>query len=110
MEITFSDRKLEKLVHEERKLRKAYGDFRADKILLRLNALRIAAHLAETRHLPGRFHELRDDRKGQRACDLDHPYRLLFVPHEDPIPTNGDGQYLWEEIRGVEIIGVIDYH
>ncbi|ESU24360.1 plasmid maintenance system killer protein [Flavobacterium enshiense DK69] len=60
--------------------------------------------------MPGNFHELKSNRKGQWACDLDHPYRLIFEPHEDPIPTNDDGQYLWTEIKGVEIIEVVDYH
>ena len=37
-------------------------------------------------------------------------YRLIFEPHEDPIPTNENGQYLWIEIKGVEIIQIEDYH
>ena len=69
-----------------------------------------AETLEEVRNLPGRYHELTGNRKGQWACDLDHPYRLIFVPHEDPIPTNPDGQYIWIEIKGVEIIDIGNYH
>ena len=52
------------------------------------------------------------DRKGQWACDLDQPYRLIFEPHEKPIPKNAEGRYLWIEIeiKGVEIIEIVDYH
>lgn len=39
-----------------------------------------------------------------------HPYRLIFIPIENPIPTNNDGQYIWCEIYGVEIIDIDDYH
>lgn len=41
---------------------------------------------------------------------LDHPYRLIFTPQEVPIPINEDGQYIWFEIVGVEIIEIVDYH
>lgn len=42
--------------------------------------------------------------------NLDHPYRLVFRPLEDPIPTDEDGRYIWAEILGVEIEEVVDYH
>ena len=76
----------------------------------RLDDLRAADTLEGVRHLPGRYHELTADRKGQWACDLDQPYRLIFSPHEYPIPVNEDGQYIWIEIKGVEIIEITDYH
>lgn len=57
-----------------------------------------------------RYHELTGDRKGQWACDLDQPYRLIFEPHENPIPTDNSGKYIWLEIKGVEILEITDYH
>ena len=66
--------------------------------------------LEDVRYMPGNYHELKNQRKGQWACDLDQPYRLVFTPHEDPIPVNNDGQYIWSEIKGVEIIEIINYH
>ncbi len=110
MDITFADKKLRKLVHDERKLAREFGKVRAGKITLRLNQLRDATSLEDVRNLAGRYHELSGDRKGQWACDLDQPYRLVFVPHERPVPENEHGQYIWAEIRGVEIIEVVDYH
>jgi proteic killer suppression protein len=53
---------------------------------------------------------LTSDKNGQWACDLDHPYRLIFQPQEKPIPTNIDGQYLSIKITGVEILKIEDYH
>ena len=92
MDISFSDKKLQKVVNDDRKLVRKYGPKRANLIKRRLDALRAAETLEDVRHVPGRFHELTGDRKGQWACDLDHPYRLIFVPHEDPIPTDKDGK------------------
>ncbi len=41
---------------------------------------------------------------------LEHPFRLVFKPLENPIPVNGHGQYIWFEISGVEVIEIVDYH
>ena len=76
----------------------------------RLGDLYNAATLEDVRHLPGHYHELINDRKGQWACNLDQPYRLIFEPHENPIPTDNDGKYIWSEIRGVKILEIEDYH
>ena len=110
MEITFSDRKLEKIVNDDNKLLKTFGQIRADKIKKRLTQLEDATTLEEVKHLPGKFHELLNNRKGQWACDLDQPYRLIFEPHEKPIPTDEHGKYIWLEIKGVEVIEIINYH
>lgn len=110
MEITFTDKKLEKLANDDRKLVMKFGKFRAEKIKARLTQLRFANTLEDVRNLPGNYHELTNDRKGQWACDLDQPYRLVFMPHENPIPANENGQFIWLEITGVEIIEMINYH
>ena len=110
MEITFTHKKFEKLANDDRKLAKEFGKLRAGKIKARLAQLWFAASLEEVRHLPGNYHELTGNRKGQWACDLDQPYRLVFKPHENPIPTNQHGQYVWMEITGIEVIEVVNYH
>ena len=110
MKITFSNNKLKKAANDPKRCFKEYGQINGRKILQRLIDLRDAETLEDVRYLPGRYHELTEDRKGQWACDLQHPSRLIFKPHEDPIPTNEDGQYLWEKIFGVEIIEIVDYH
>lgn len=110
MKITFADKKFEKMVNDDRKMIMELGKFRAQKLRARLVQLSIANTLEEVRYLPGKYHELVGDRKGQWTCDLDQPYRLIFIPHEDPIPINEHGQYIWVEIQGVEVIEIINYH
>lgn len=110
MKITFSDKKLRKLANDDRLMVKELGKERAKLLRRRLNQLEDAENLEQVRHLPGHYHELTGNRKGQWACDLDQPYRLIFTPHENPIPANEDGQYIWLEITGVEIIEVTNYH
>lgn len=110
MEITFTDKKLEKLANDDRKMVKELGKIRATILRRRLTQLEDATTLEEVRYLPGNYHELKNNRKGQWSCDLDQPYRLVFTPHENPIPTNTDGQYIWLEITGVEVIEIINYH
>lgn len=110
MDITFDDSKLRKLANDIRKCKKELGEVRARLFIKRLGDLHNALTLEDVRHLPGRYHELTGNRKGQWACDLDHPYRLVFEPHEKPIPADEGGKYIWLEIKGVEIIEITDYH
>ena len=110
MEITFDDNKLEKLANDDRKMLKELGKVRATILRRRLTQLEDARTLEDVRYLPGNFHELTQNRKGQWGCDLDQPYRLVFTAIEKPVPLNDDGQFLWLEITGVEIIEIINYH
>ncbi len=110
MIITISEKTLKKVVNDDRKLYKKFGQKRGKLIKQRLDQLSAAENLEELRHAPGKFHELTENRKGQWACNLDQPYRLIFVPHEAPIPTDEDGKYIWIEIKGVDITEIVDYH
>jgi toxin HigB-1 len=108
--ISFADKKLEKLANDDKKLIREFGKEQAQKIITRLAQLRAANTLEDVRYLPGRYHELKENRKEQWGCDLIHPYRLIFTPQQRPIPCNEHGQYLWAEITSVEIIEVKNYH
>lgn len=110
MDIKFGQKKLEKLANNRRKCEQVMGERRTTLFLKRLTDLRDANTLEDVRHLPGHYHELKETRKGQWACDLDQPYRLIFIPQKNPIPANKDGQYIWFEILGVEIVEIVDYH
>ena len=110
MEITFKDNKLEKLAENYNKCRQVMGDIRAKLFIKRLNDLYRVCSLEEVKNLPGRYHELTGNRKGQWACDLDQPYRLIFEPREKPIPTDEHGKYIWLEIKEIEIVEIVDYH
>ena len=110
MDITFADKKLQKIVNDDRQIVRVLGKLRAEKLRDRLIQLQDAATLEDVRCLPGNYHELTGNRKGQWACDLDQPYRLVFEPQEKPIPANEYGQYIWLEIIGIEIIEIVNYH
>ncbi|GAB1543478.1 hypothetical protein NUACC21_61530 [Scytonema sp. NUACC21] len=110
MDIVFKNKKLEKDCNDQRLLEKKYGTDRAKRIRRRLDDLYDANVLEDMRNLPGRCHELLYDRAGQFSLDLDHPYRLIFEPANEPIPTKPDGGIDWTEVTAVRILGVEDTH
>lgn len=110
MKISFAHKSLEKQANDYKLCSRKMGARRAELFQKRLNDLRNSKSLEDVRYLPGRYHELTGNRKGQWACDLDHPYRLIFEPQEKPIPTDKDGKYIWLEIKAIEIIEITDYH
>lgn len=111
MEVSFRTRKLQKALSSKRSLDKAYGNRMAKRIMMRLAVLTNAASLSEVpRTPPDRCHMLTGDRSGQFAVDLEHPYRLVFVPNHDPVPRKEDGGVDLDEVTAVTIIAVEDYH
>jgi toxin HigB-1 len=110
MDITFADRKIKKCANDDRLALKVFGKKRFEIFKKRMTALYMADNLDELRNLPGNWHELKNERKGQWACDLDQPYRLIFEPQEKPIQTDNSGKYIWIEIKAVEIIEITNYH
>lgn len=110
MDILFGNNKLEKYANSDREGNKKLGVIRFKIYKKRLDQIRAAKNLEDLRYAPGKFHELKENRKGEWACDLDQPYRLIFTPQENPIPTDTDGKFIWVEILGVEIIEIEDYH
>lgn len=110
MEIRFADKKLEIISNDDRIRHKALGKIRSAIYRRRIIALFNAKNLEEVRMLPGSFHELRHNRKGQWACDLDQPYRLIFESIQNPIPIKPDGNYDWTKITGIIILEIVNYH
>lgn len=110
MEIAFANTRLEKIANNDKRRIQKLGKRQSDLFKQHLDELFAAETLEDVRYLPGRFHKLGKNRKGQWACDLVHPYRLIFEPHERPIPTDNDGKYIWTKIKGIEIIEIDNYH
>lgn len=108
--VNFADKSLKRLANDDRRMLKELGKQRATLLRRRLSQLEDASTLEDIRYVPGNYHELNHDRKGQWSCDLDQPYRLVFAPIEQPIPINADGQYVWVKITGIVIIEIINYH
>lgn len=83
----------------------------ARKLQQRLMELHAAESLAEISHLPPpRCHELSGSKAGQFSIDLVHPYRLLFIPADDPVPLDDDGGIDREQVTEIEIIEIEDTH
>jgi len=108
--IQFHDSDFRDECNNERLLNKRQGSLRAKKIRQRLDNLRAADNLSVMKNLPGRCHELKGDRRGQLSLDLDHPWRLIFVPADDPPSLKEDGGIDWQNVRVVKILGIEDTH
>lgn len=109
MEICFQNKKLEKLASDYSLCVRKMGTRQARILFKRLDDLYAVSNLEELRKASGHFHELIGDRKGQFACDLEQPNRLVFVS-ADPISMDKDGKYDWQSITAVNIVEIIDYH
>ena len=111
MNILFKNNRLLKTFNDEKRLVRKHGNKRADIIRRRLSELRAAYTLEVIGLLPGpRCHELKGDHSGQLSVDLDHPYRLIFEPADDPVPRKQDGGLDWSKVTSIVILGVEDTH
>ena len=110
MEIVFANKQLERIIRDERKLLREMGKHRASILRFRFAQFNDAECLEDLRSMPGHYHELTGNRKGQWSCNLDQPYRLIFTADHSPIPTNEHGGYDWKSIRKVSILEIVNYH
>jgi plasmid maintenance system killer protein len=114
MDISFKNTKLAKSFNEGAQLERIHGALRARKIRIRMKELRAATSLMDfwpPKSPPGRCHELPEGRRsGQLSVDLDHPYRLVFIPDHDPVPMRDDGGLDWSQVSAIKILGVEDTH
>jgi plasmid maintenance system killer protein len=110
VEILFATKRLEKQCNSDSDLVRAFGPRRGKVLRHRLDQLRAAEDLAVMRALPGRCHELTEDREGTLSIDLDGPYRLIFEPAKDPPPAKPDGGLAWELVTAIRILDVEDTH
>jgi len=111
VDILFQDRKLGKVCNDDSLLAQKFGPVRAKLIKRRLYQCRAAENLEVLRSLPQvRCHELKGNREGTLAVDLDHPYRLIFEPANDPIPRKLDGGLDWTGVTAIRVLSVEDYH
>lgn len=113
MDITFGSKKLAKQMNVEREMVKAFGSKSARKIQRILTQLHAAPNLgifAPPYSPPHRCHELTGNRKGQLSVDVEHPYRLVFEPADDPLPMRNEGGLDWGKVTSIKIKGVEDTH
>ncbi len=111
MDILFQDQKLAKVCNNESLLIRKHGPVCARLIRRRLDELKVAENLEVLRSLPQmRCHELKGNREGTLAVDLEHPYRLIFEPANDPTPRKPDSGLDWNRVTAIRVLSVEDYH
>ncbi len=111
MDVSFKDTKLAKTCNSEKALVKAYGKANARKIMLRLTLLEAAEALSDVPVTPPtRRHELKGNRKGKFAIDVQHPFRIVLEPAHNPVPTREEGGIDLDAVTAVKIITIEDYH
>jgi len=108
--IVFASPKIRKLCNDKKIARKKLGARQADILRKRLDDPLGAPNLDAMRHLAGRFHALRADRRGQYSLDLEHPQRLIFEPADDPLPRFTDGSVNLRTVLSVRILEIADTH
>ena len=98
MRILYKNKKLEKICTNVGVAERVYDKTMAVKIRIRIDQISAADSIEWLiQKRIGRCHPLVQNRKGQYAMDLDHPYRLVF----EKVDNN---------IRVVRIIEIVDYH
>ncbi len=98
MQIKYKSKKMEKICTDAKSAQKVYGNRMAELIHQRIDQL-LSMDTVEMliKFRVGRCHALTENRKGQYAMDLEHPYRLVFTKEEN-------------EVQIAMIIEITDYH
>ena len=98
MEITYKNKRIKKVCTDASTAERTYGTEMAVKIQQRICELSAAETVEFLMHFHiGRCHPLSQNRKGQYALDLVHPYRLIFEKKGN-------------DIQIAYILEIIDYH
>lgn len=110
IEIAWANRKLEKSCSDDCRGAKDFGTEQWKVLSRRLVSLRAAPTLADMRGVPGNCHGLSTNRAGEFAMGLRGPFRLIFEPDHDPLPTLDDGGIDTTRVTKIRIKEVDDYH
>ncbi|MBQ9448906.1 MAG: type II toxin-antitoxin system RelE/ParE family toxin [Acholeplasmatales bacterium] len=98
MKVIYANKQIEEICTNGKIARKKYGINMANKIATRIKQLISADSVEMMVQLHwGRCHKLLNNREGQYAMDLEHPYRLIFTIKND-------------ELLIAKIIEIVDYH
>ena len=110
MNITFKNKKLQKILTDPGEIKKAYGSM-AKRIAQRMDQLQAAPNLATIQSFPAlECHLLTGDRKGEWAVSISGNYRLIFEIDHNPIPEKEDGSIDSIRITDIRILETTDYH
>ena len=111
VDIFYKTKKLQKICSDQKTMDTKLGIPVAKKLRQRHMELKAADNLKQISHLPpSRCHELTNNRSGQFSVDLVNPFRLLFIPANDPLPRKEDGGIDLQQVTEIEIIKIEDTH
>ncbi len=111
MLIYFKTKKLQKICSIKSEAIKKLNAKMAQKLQQRMMELSAADSLADVSTLrPTRCHPLKGNRSGQFSVDLDHPFRLIFIPATDVITEKNSAMLDLSQIDAIEIIDILDTH
>ncbi len=111
MDLECRNSRLRKVLNDPGLMKKRYGKPAAQRLqkrILELQACRVLADMR--RHKGARLHQLRGERAGQFAVDVDGGRRLVFAPSDNPVPMLPDGGIDESEITCIVLLEVEDYH
>lgn len=98
MDITYRNKSIKAACTDAKVSDRKYGKEMSAKIQMRIDEIKAADNVEYMVQFHiGRCHPLTNNRAGQYAVDLVHPYRLIFE-------KDGD------EIQIANIIEIVDYH
>ena len=98
MDITYKNNKIRKICTDLKTADRTYGKEMTEKIRQRINEISAAESVEMMIQLHiGRCHRLTQNRRGQYAVDLIHPYRLVF-------------ENVGDTVQIAVIIEIVDYH
>lgn len=99
MQVTYKTKKIEKICTDAYLASRKYGSQMAEIIQIRIDQISSFPNVEEMIQFRiGRCHTLTNNRKGQYAVDLIHPYRLIFI-----VDKSGNLQI-------AKIEEIVDYH
>jgi proteic killer suppression protein len=110
MEIQYKNKELQKCAEQPGYAQRKLGVEQAKAFLRRINVMLAASCFEDLRNVPGHFHELHHNRKGQWGFDLNGPYRLIATPMSTPIPLDSHGGFDWKAIKDAVIVEIVNYH
>ena len=98
MKISYKSNKIMKVCTDAKVSDRTYGNEMSEKIQMRIGEIEASETVEDMiKYHIGRCHPLTNNRKGQYAVDLVHPYRLVFEKHGS-------------EVQVAHIMEVVDYH
>lgn len=111
MEVSFSSKKLAKLLNSQKDTLRKYGPDNGQRVLRKLSQIAAADCLLDLSKLPAtRLHELTNNRQGQLSLDIKHPLRLIITPNHEELPQKPDGGLDWAHVTAVIVKEIVDTH